>query len=170
MEEKGFRQGVSDRAKVICQPRERGMSGKMATDGTRELITVVETISGDGQVLFPLVICKGVVHYMGWYQYLGSLIDTCKDWKFTYSKTGWNNSYLSIAWLKHFNNITKGRLTSQQQYRVLIINGFEIHIHIEFVEYCISHRIITYCLPSQTTHLLQPLDVGLFSPLQKAYG
>jgi len=34
MAEKGFRQGVSDRAKVICQRRERGMSGKMATDGT----------------------------------------------------------------------------------------------------------------------------------------
>jgi len=72
--------------------------------------------------------------------------------------------------LKHFDNITKGRLTSQQQYRFLIIDGCEIHIHIEFVEYCISHRIIAYCLPSHTTHLLQPLDVGLFSPLQKAYG
>jgi len=88
MDEKGFRQGVSDPAKVICQRRERGMSRKIATNGTRELITVVETISGDGQVLFPLVIYKGVANYMGWYQYLGSLIDTCKDWKFTYSKTG----------------------------------------------------------------------------------
>ena len=38
------------------------------------------------------------------------------------------------------------------------------------MEYCISHRIIAYCLLYHTTHLLQPLDVGLFSPLQKAYG
>src|SRR5205807_9029630 len=72
MDEKGFRQGVSDRAKVICLRRERGMTGKMATDGTRELITVVETISGDGEVLFLLVIYKEVAHYMGWYQHLGS--------------------------------------------------------------------------------------------------
>jgi len=55
------------------------MSRKMATDGIRELITVVETISGDGQMLFPLVIYKGVAHYMGWYQHLGSLIDICKN-------------------------------------------------------------------------------------------
>jgi len=112
MDEKGFRQGVSDRTKVICQRREHGMTGKMATDRTRELIMIVETISGDGAVLSPLIIYKGVVHYMGWYQHLGPLIDICKDWKFTYSKTGWNNSFLSIAWLKHFDNIMKGRLVS----------------------------------------------------------
>ena len=36
MDKKGFRQGVSDQAKVICLRRKRGIIGKMATDGTRE--------------------------------------------------------------------------------------------------------------------------------------
>jgi len=72
--------------------------------------------------------------------------------------------------LKHFHNITKGRLVSPQQYHFLILDGCEIHIHIAFIEYCISHCIIAYCLPSYTTHLLQLLDIGLFSLLQKAYG
>ena len=54
MDEKGFQQGISDKAKVICVHRQRGMTGKMATDGTRKLITVVETISGDGVSLPPL--------------------------------------------------------------------------------------------------------------------
>jgi len=112
MDEKGFRQGVSDRAKVICLRQERGMTGKMATDGTRELITVVETISGDGMALSPLIIYKGVAYYMGWYQHLDSLINICKSRKFTYSKTGWNNSFLSVKWLEHFDNITKERLVS----------------------------------------------------------
>jgi len=97
MDEKGFRQGVSDRAKVICQGQECGMTGKMATHGTRKLITVVETISGDRAVLSLLIIYKDMAHYMGWYQHLGLLIDICKDGKFTYSKTRWNNSFLSIA-------------------------------------------------------------------------
>ena len=52
---------------------------------------MVETISGDGIALSPLIIYMGVVHYMGGYQHLDSLINICKDWKFTYSKTGWNN-------------------------------------------------------------------------------
>ena len=56
MDEKGFRQGVSDRARVICRRLPRGMSGKVAIDGNRELITVIETISGDGIVLPPLII------------------------------------------------------------------------------------------------------------------
>jgi len=34
------------------------MTGKMATDGTRELITVVETISGDGMAPSPLIITR----------------------------------------------------------------------------------------------------------------
>jgi len=97
IDEKGFRQRISDRAKVICQRRECGMTGKPATDVTRELIPVVETISRDRTTLSPLTISKGRANYMGWYQHLDSSIDICKDWKFTYSKTGWNNSFLSIA-------------------------------------------------------------------------
>jgi len=46
---------VSDRARVICQWRVWGMSGKMTTDGTRELITVVKTMSGGGMGLDLLV-------------------------------------------------------------------------------------------------------------------
>ena len=86
MDEKGFRQGIADRARVICRHLPRGMSGKVAIDGNRELITVVETVCGDGFVLPPLVIYKGAAHYMGWYQYLNE--KACIQWKFTYSKSG----------------------------------------------------------------------------------
>jgi len=34
---------------------------------------------------------------------------------------------------------------SPEQYRFFILDGCEIHIHICFVKYCISHRIVTYC-------------------------
>ena len=67
MDEKGFRQGISDYAKVICLYRGRGMIGKLATDGNQEIITVVEAISGSDSVLPPLVIYKDAGHYMGWY-------------------------------------------------------------------------------------------------------
>jgi len=134
LDKKGFRQAIPDRAKVICQYRERcrkqlrdqyrrregytwimadagfspsGMTGEIATNGTRELVIAVETIFRDRRLLPPLIIYKGVAHYMGWYQHLDSLIDICNDWKFTYSKIEWNNSFLSVAWLKHIDIITK---------------------------------------------------------------
>lgn len=166
MDEKGFRQGISDKAKVMCLRRERGMTGKMATDGIRELITVVETISGDGVSLPPLVIYKGAGHYRGLYQHLDPI--ECQAWKFSYTKSGWNNRELSIEWLKHFDIVTQSRLAkaTHKQYRLLILDGCEIHIHIEFIEYCLDNSIVVYYLPPHSTHLLQPLDVGLFSPLQ----
>ena len=165
MDEKGFKQGISDRAKVICLRRPKGMTGKVAMDGERELITMVETISGDGIVLPPLVIYKGAGYYMGWYQHIEKL--GCEEWRFAYSPKGWTSSYLSLEWLKHFDDFTAQR-NKNSAYRCLIVDSHGSHVTIEFIEYALSHNIIVYYLPSHSTHLLQPLDIELFSPLQKA--
>jgi len=55
-------------------------------------------------------------------------------------------------------------------YRLLVINGHESHNSLKFQQYCKENKIITLCMPSHSSHLLQPLDVGCFSPLKKAYG
>ena len=39
----------------------------------------------------------------------------------------------------------------------------------EFMEFCDQIKILPLCLPPHSTHLLQPLDVGGFGPLSKAY-
>ena len=41
---------------------------------------------------------------------------------------------------------------------------------VEFEEFCKAHNIITICLPPHSSHLTQPLDVGFFSALKRAYG
>jgi len=57
--------GVALRCKVICK---RGLRSPLLTqDGIREWVTVMEAVSGDGHVLRPMIINKGVAHYMGWY-------------------------------------------------------------------------------------------------------
>ena len=84
MDEKGFRQGIADRSKVICKRLSKGRSGKVAENSNRELITVVEAISGDGMVLPPLVIYKGAAHYMGWYQHLKP--EDCINWNLPIAK------------------------------------------------------------------------------------
>jgi hypothetical protein len=43
-------------------------------------------------------------------------------------------------------------------------------VNLQFCDFCKAHDIVLFCLPAHTTHLLQPLDVGLFSPLQQYYG
>jgi len=66
MDEKGFMMGVALRCKVIC--KKDGRSPKLTQDGSREWVTVIKTISGDGRVLRHMIINKGKAHYMGWYR------------------------------------------------------------------------------------------------------
>ena len=53
---------------------------------------------------------------------------------------------------------------------MLILDGYESHISSLLLDWLDDKRVILACLLSHTSHFLQPLDVGLFGPLQKAYG
>jgi hypothetical protein len=44
-----------------------------------------------------------------------------------------------------------------------------IYISVDFGNFCKEHNIIPICLPPHSSHLTQPLDVGFFGPLKKAY-
>jgi len=59
-------QGISNPVQVMCLSQERSMIVKIATDGTRQLLSVVETMDGEGVALSLLIIYKGVAHYIGW--------------------------------------------------------------------------------------------------------
>lgn len=52
---------------------------------------------------------------------------------------------------------------------LLILDGHESHNSLDIENYCKSHNIITLCMPPHLSHLLQPLNVGIFSSLKKAY-
>jgi hypothetical protein len=53
---------------------------------------------------------------------------------------------------------------------MLLLDGHESHVSAAFNDYCMSNNIITLCLPAYSFHLTQPLDVGCFSILKRAYG
>jgi hypothetical protein len=54
-------------------------------------------------------------------------------------------------------------------HRLLIIDGHESHKSLAFQDLCEESKIITLCMPPHTSHILQPLDVGCFAPLKRAY-
>lgn len=53
---------------------------------------------------------------------------------------------------------------------MLVLDGHESHELAAFQDYCKLYNIITLGLPPHSSHLTQPLDVGCFSPLKRAYG
>jgi DDE superfamily endonuclease len=53
---------------------------------------------------------------------------------------------------------------------MLVLDGHGSHQSVGFEDFCKHNNIIPICLPPHSSHLTQPLDVGFFSPLKKAYG
>ena len=70
---------------------------------------------------------------------------------FVTSTNGWINSQLYLEWLKFFsNNIPPTRPV------LLVQDGHSSHMSIEAIEYAKNNQIYILCLPSHTTHILQP--------------
>ena len=60
----------------------------------------------------------------------------------------------------HFTNV----------YQMLIINNHNSHMSAEFNNYCKFNKIVIVSMFTYSFHLLQLLDVGLYSFLKFVYG
>ncbi len=49
------------------------------------------------------------------------------------------------------------------------MDGHSSHVNLGFLDYADQNQILVVILPPHSTHRLQPLDVGLFSPLATYY-
>ena len=165
MDEKGFLLGMSNWAKVIVK---RGRQPARETqDGSREWIAVVETCCANNTTLPPMDIYQGKGLYRGWFDANNDYVDQTAI--FVHSDKGFTTNELATRWLvDYFDAWTRDVADGQQ--RLLILDDHRTHYSIDFARYAVKNGITLLSYPRHTTHLLQPLDVGLFAPLQKAYG
>ena len=160
-DETGFLMGKI-RAQMVFTGSEKRGAPKRVQPGNREWVSVIQGISAAGWAIPPFVIFAGKVLISSWYN------DLPRDWVLEVSPNGWTSNELAIAWLKHFNAHTKAR--SVGSHRLLIVDGHGSHQSFEFHQFCKEEKIIVLCMPSHSSHLLQPLDVVCFSLLKRAYG
>jgi len=52
---------------------------------------------------------------------------------------------------------------------LLILDGYSSHLTAEFDTFCKKNAIVCLCMPAHASHLLQSLDVGVFSLLKYMY-
>jgi hypothetical protein len=161
-DEAGFMMGKITTQLVITGSERRGRP-KTVQPGDREWATVIAAINAAGWSVPPFLIFAGKYHLSAWYEEA----DIPRDWAIAVSDNGWTNNELGVEWLKHFNAYTKARTVGAR--RLLILDGHESHHSLEFQELCKEYNIYTLCMPPHSSHLLQPLDVGCFSPLKRAY-
>lgn len=162
-DETGFAMGVIGSTIVVTGSERRGQRKKVQP-GNREWSTAINCISGDGYSLPPFVLVKGSVHLSNWY----TETNIPHDWVIKPTPNGWTDHETGLDWLRHFNRHTKSRAVGIN--RMLVLDGHESHVSADFQQYCKDNNIITISLPPHSSHLTQPLDVGIFSPLKRAYG
>ena len=61
------------------------------------------------------------------------------------------------------------REKAEDQPRLLIVDGHGSHIRADFIAYCIENNIDLLVMPPHCSHLLQPLDIGVFSAFKRAH-
>ena len=146
-------------------------SGKLRGAGeatNREWITLIGCICADGTFIPPCVIycAKSGNLQDSWLHDFDPEEHTCH---FASSEKGWTNDKLGLKWLEIFDRYTREKARRGRDWRVLWVDGHGSHLGIEFLSWCIDHRIHVALYPSHSTHRLQPLDIGLFSPLASYY-
>ena len=162
-DETGFQMGMLSSAKVVTSSERRGRP-RTKQPGNREWVTVIQAVCADGWVVPPYFVVKGKNHLLPWYQ--DSRFQP--EWRVHTSENGWTTNEIGLDWLKHFDQATKGR--TRGVYRLLILDGHESHHSVDFEDFCKANNIVTLCMPPHSSHFLQPLDVGCFSPLKASYG
>ena len=158
MDEKGFLMGVIKKLKVVIPRYEE--KKHITQPGNREWVSIIECISTDGRKLEPWVIFKAKQLQKAWYEceYNGHIAT---------SENGWTDNWIGLQWLEHC--FEKETSNQKGEYRMLILDGHASHVTTAAIQFCVDHKILLLCLPAHTTHILQPLDVGIFAPLSIIY-
>jgi hypothetical protein len=162
-DETGFAMGVISTGKVVTSSK-KAAKAKLIQPGNREWVTVIQGVGATGFCLPPFIVVAGKNHLSTWYQ--NSPLPP--DCVITTSPNGWTTNEIGLQWIQHFEKHTQIRTAGRK--RLLVLDGHESHYSMEFDTYCKEKDIIPLYMPPHSSHLLQPLDVGCFGPLKKAYG
>lgn len=85
------------------------------------------------------------------------------------SEKGWTSDYIGLQWFeKLFVPQAKEKNITEKPI-LLIYDGHHSHASIELCKAAVEANIKLFTLPPHTSHRLQPLDVGVFGPLQRAW-
>lgn len=165
MDEKGVLLGQAHASRVIipgiCSYRDKRKAFVQQL-GTRELVSILEAVNAAGGSIDPLIVFKAQHHQEKWLDLKGAR----RGWSYATSQRGWTDNELALEWLRIFEKETK---PDESEYRLLILDNHGSHVTAKFLRYAFAHRVVLLAFPPHCTHLFQPLDVGLFSPLQNYY-
>jgi hypothetical protein len=146
--------------------------------GGRETITVLATICTDGSALPPMVVFKGEHFLVKWNQEnpleCSYVVQSCSCsmninmyLSLGVARKGFVNGEITGRWIVHLDEQTRAKANGR--YRILLVDGHVSHFLLDFLQEARARHIIVLCYPLHLTHILQGLDVVVFSPLKRAW-
>lgn len=86
--------------------------------------------------------------------------------RYNNTTSGWFDSSVFTDW---FQTLLLPKLKKLEGKKVLIGDNLSSHITLEVLDLCEKNQISFVCLPPNSTHLTQPLDVAFFAPMKRAW-
>lgn len=104
----------------------------------------------------PFIVYKGLHLYDSW-----TKNGPPGAW-YAVTKSGWMEDTVFESWFKQFVI----SVTHIEKPLLLIFDGHGSHLTFNTIKNAMDNNIIILCLPPNTSHAFQPLDVGVFGPLK----
>lgn len=153
LDEKGCQLKLHKSPEVLAEKGVRNVH--MISEEHAENVTIVACGNALGNVVPPMILMKGIRVKEEWKENLpdGSTLKMTAKGSMT--------TEIFVEYIKHF---AKFRVPGKV---LLIFDGASSHLDYTIVEEAEKHDIVLYCLPSNTTHWLQPMDKSVFSPFEE---
>ena len=152
---------VNDPGRLKCIMKRGTCYPERVMNHTKAGVSIMFCGNAEGELLLPYCVYKSTSVIMdSWVR--GAPPGT----KFNRTKSGW---FDERTFEFFFNNILLPRIKKQESAHAMIGDNLSSHISESVVRKCERHNVKFICLPPNSTHLTQPLDVAYFKPLETSW-
>jgi len=142
---------------VVCGSHTKPQA---VTSHRGKTVTIIAAGNAVGSRLPPYFVFPGK-------RWNDQLLDgACPGASGTVTESGWSNSLVFMDFLKnHFRK----HVPVSDSTSILLFDGHKSHVNLTLKEWGQENNIVFFVIPPHTSHVTQPLDIGCFGPLKRAY-
>lgn len=126
-------------------------------NSSKSSISLMMCGSAAGEIIPPYIVYKSQHMWSTWTE------NSPKRCRYHHTKSGWFDSVTFEDW---FFSLLLPRLRKLQGKKVVIGDNLSSHLSVAVFQRCREEDIYFVCLPPNSTHLTQPLDVAFFHPMK----
>lgn len=122
--------------------------------------SVMFAATGEGKILPPYVVYKAQHLYESWRE------RGPKNSRYNRTKSGWFDTFCFSDWVE---SVAIPFFKDLEGTKYLIGDNLASHLSLDLIKLCNEKNIKFIFLPSNSTHLTQPLDVAFFRPMKMTW-